>query len=123
MEFGFSEDQITLCLWANIHRAVRRHGMERNGFRFWIPPDLAAEDCAVRILRLSFPPAMDILSHATEDEEEVDTKDDGLFKSNELIQENIEILSEDTPSEETFNAENAERLEDEGEKTVEDSSE
>ncbi|GBM43941.1 Protein CASC1 [Araneus ventricosus] len=119
MEFGFSEGQITLCLWANIHRAVRRHGMERNGFRFWIPPHLAAEDCVVRILRLSFPPALDLLSLAKEDEEqEEDVMAEGQFKSNELIQENKEIVLEDIPSEETLNAENAVNLENEGEKTV-----
>ncbi|XP_035208215.1 protein CASC1-like isoform X2 [Stegodyphus dumicola] len=55
MEYGIkdveSEDyQVALCLWANIHRALRRQGMAMMGFIFTLPPAMVAEDCAIRIL-------------------------------------------------------------------------
>ncbi|XP_055938129.1 dynein axonemal intermediate chain 7-like [Argiope bruennichi] len=96
MEYGFSEGQITLCLWANIYRSIRRRGMERNGFRFWIPPDLADEDCAVRILHLCFPPSLETLYLAKEDEEQAG----------------------EMPDEETLNDKNDISLENEEEKNV-----
>ncbi|GIX78370.1 protein CASC1 [Caerostris darwini] len=91
MEYSYQEGDIALLLWANIHRAKRRHGMERIGFRFWIPPDLSSEDCAVRILQLAFEPSfrvLDLPKEISEPEENIEVDDPR--ESNEIILREIE---------------------------------
>ncbi|GFS54339.1 protein CASC1 [Trichonephila clavipes] len=79
MEYSYREGVITLCLWANIHRAVRRRGMSRLGFRFWIPTDLAEEDCVIRLMRVEFVPSLPELEMTQREE-----KDSSATELNEI---------------------------------------
>ncbi|GFR25172.1 protein CASC1 [Trichonephila clavata] len=91
MEYSYREGDITLCLWANIHRAVRRRGMNRLGFRFWIPTDLAEEDCVIRLMRVEFVPSLPELE-MTQQEEDLEIHD--VHQTEEIIQNQTEAEQE-----------------------------
>lgn len=75
---------VTLCLWANLHRAVRKQGMEILGFGFKLPTDIVLEDCAVRLMHTLF----DHITPKRTDEREKRTEDKGIrfyFRNRNLL--------------------------------------
>ncbi|GFS90295.1 protein CASC1 [Nephila pilipes] len=101
MEYSYKEGVITLCLWANIHRAVRRRGMNRLGIRFWIPTDLASDDCAIRVMKVECVPSLPEL-------EVTQQKDLEMDQSSEISQIQTK-LEQKVPSDKVLSADNVEK--------------
>nr|XP_042896158.1 uncharacterized protein LOC110282058 [Parasteatoda tepidariorum] len=53
-ELDGGDKLINLCLWANLHRAFRKRGLEILHFKFHLPSEVVEEDCAIRLLFLDF---------------------------------------------------------------------
>lgn len=57
MEYSSSDERssVTLCLWANLHRAARSRGadFEEGRYAFRAPAVVVAEDCTARLLHTS----------------------------------------------------------------------